>query len=374
VHHGATSQDILDTAAMLVSSRALDAILADLAGAAAAAAGLAEQHRETIMIGRTLLQQAVPVTFGLVAAGWLTAIDEAACALGRVAAGRLAVQFGGAAGTLAALGQDGPRVAALLAAELGLALPVLPWHTDRLRILDLAAALAAAAAVLGKIARDVTLLAQSEVAEVREGGTGRGGSSAMPHKSNPVASVLILGCARRAPGLLATLAAAAEQEHQRAAGGWHAEWEPLADLLRLTGSAASWGAELLAGLAVDTGRMRANLDAAGGFPMAGRVAALLAPALGPAAAHDLIAAASADAAAAGQPLGAALRAGAAARALAEAGVSADQVGAALDPAGYLGSARTFTDAALAAHRELALPAAGGPGNPVPGNVAGNVLR
>src|SRR6266536_2979453 len=266
VHHGATSQDILDTAAMLVASRALDAILADLAGAAAAAA------------------------------------------------------------------------------------------------------------VLGKIARDVTLLAQSEVAEVREGGTGRGGSSAMPQKSNPVASVLILGCTRRAPGLLATLAAAAEQEHQRAAGGWHAEWEPLADLLRLTGSAASWGAELLAGLAVDARRMRANLDAAGGFPMAGRVAALLAPALGPAAAHDLIAAASADAAAAGQTLGTALRAGAAARALAEAGVTADQVGAALDPVGYLGSARTFTDAALAAHRELALPAAGGPGNPVPGNAAGTLLR
>jgi 3-carboxy-cis,cis-muconate cycloisomerase len=373
VHHGATSQDILDTAAMLVSSRALDAILADLAGAAAAAAALAEAHRETIMIGRTLLQQAVPVTFGLVAAGWLTAIDEAACALARVAAGRLAVQFGGAAGTLAALGQDGPRVTALLAAELGLAVPVLPWHTDRLRILDLAAALAAAAAVLGKIARDVTLLAQSEVAEVREG-PGRGGSSAMPQKSNPVASVLILGCTRRVPGLLATLAAAAEQEHQRAAGGWHAEWEPLADLLRLTGSAASWGAELLAGLAVDAGRMRANLDAAGGFPMAGRVAALLAPALGPAPAHDLIAAASADAAAAGQPLGTALRAGAAARALAEAGVTADQVGAALDPAGYLGSAQTFTDAALAAHRELALPAAGGPGNPVPGTVAGRLLR
>jgi 3-carboxy-cis,cis-muconate cycloisomerase len=373
VHHGATSQDILDTAAMLVAGRALDAILADLAGAAAAAAGLAEEHRETMMIGRTLLQQAVPVTFGLVAAGWLTAIDEAACALARVAAGRLAVQFGGAAGTLAALGQDGPRVAALLAAELGLAVPVLPWHTDRLRILDLAAALAAAAAVLGKIARDVTLLAQSEVAEVREGGTGHGGSSAMPQKSNPVASVLILGCTRRAPGLLATLAAAAEQEHQRAAGGWHAEWEPLADLLRLTGSAASWGAELLAGLAVDTGRMRANLDAAKRVPD-GRAGGRAAAALGPAAAHDLVAAASADAAAAGQTLGAALRAGAAARALAEAGVSADQVGAALDPAGYLGSARTFTDAALAAHRELALPAAGGPGNPVPGTVAGNVLR
>ena len=350
VHRGATSQDILDTAAMLVAKRALRAVLADLADAADAAAGLAVAHRGTIMIGRTLLQQAVPVTFGLVAAGWLASIDEARQALARVRDERLAVQLGGAAGTLAALGEAGPRVAGLLAGELGLALPVLPWHTDRRRILDLAAALTGAAAALGKIARDVTLLAQSEV--VREGGAGRGGSSAMPHKRNPVASVLVLGCTRRIPGLLATLAAAAEQEHQRAAGAWHAEWEPLADLLRLTGSAASWGAELLAGLVVDGLRMRANLDAAGGFPMAERVAALLAPALGPAAAHDLIAAASADAVAAGESLGSMLKSGDTARSLAAAGVTPGQLDAALDPAGYLGAAAAFTDAALAAHREL----------------------
>jgi len=358
VHQGATSQDILDTAAMLVAKRALQAILADLAGAADAAARLAAAHRDTIMVGRTLLQQAVPVTFGLVAAGWLTSVDEARLALARVAGERLAVQFGGAAGTSAALGVAGPDVAELLAGELGLAAPVLPWHTDRLRVLDLAAALAAAAAALGKIARDVTLLAQSEVAEASEGGTGRGGSSAMPHKRNPVASVLILGCTRRVPGLLATLAAAAEQEYQRAAGAWHSEWEPLSDLLRLTGSASSWGAELLAGLVIDARRMRANLDAAGGFPMAEHVAALLGPALGPVAAHDLIAAASADASAAGESLGAALKSGEPGRALAAAGVTPDQVDAALDPAGYLGSARAFTDAALAAHRELALPGAG----------------
>jgi 3-carboxy-cis,cis-muconate cycloisomerase len=352
VHHGATSQDILDTAAMLVAKRALGVLLADLGDAAAAAARLAAAHRDTIMIGRTLLQQAVPVTFGLVAAGWLTSIDEARQGLARIRDNRLAVQFGGAAGTLAVLGEAGPRVAALLAGELGLAAPVLPWHTDRLRILELASALAAAAAAAGKLARDVTLLAQSEVAEVREGAAGSGGSSAMPHKRNPVAAVAILGCTRRVPGLLATLAAAAEQEHQRAAGAWHAEWEPLADLLRLTGSASSWTAGLLAELVVDAGRMRANLDAAGGFPLAEHVAALLAPELGPAAAHDLIASASAAAAAAGRPLGAVLKVGAAARTLAGAGVTADQVDAALDPAGYLGAAGAFTDAALAAHREL----------------------
>src|SRR5438309_3348480 len=170
VHRGATSQDIVDTAAMRLAKRAIDVIQADLAQAAGAAAGLAEAHRATIMIGRTLLQQAVPVTFGLVAAGWLTSVDEAREGLAEVRSRRLAVQFGGAAGTLASLGDSGQRVAALLAEELGLALPVLPWHTDRLRIIDLATALARVAAALGKIARDVTVLAQSEIGEVSEGG------------------------------------------------------------------------------------------------------------------------------------------------------------------------------------------------------------
>jgi 3-carboxy-cis,cis-muconate cycloisomerase len=244
---------------------------------------------------------------------------------------------------------------------LGLARPAVPWHTDRLRILELAAALAGTCGVLSKVARDVTLLAQSEVAEVREtdpgpgqarGGGRRGGSSAMPHKRNPVAAIVILGCARRAPGLLATLAACAEQEHQRAAGAWHAEWEPVADLLRLTGSAASWAAELLAGLEVDARRMRANLDAAGGFPLAESVAAALAPSLGPPAAHDLVAEASAKAAAAGQGFRDALLSPPLAARLAEAGITADRIDAALDPAAYLGSAVAFTDAALAAHRSL----------------------
>src|SRR6204780_5831608 len=257
VHRGATSQDIVDTAAMLLARRAIAVILADLTTAADAAAGLAGEYRSTIMIGRTLLQQAVPVTFGLVAAGWLTSLDEARSGLLAVSSQRLAVQFGGAAGTLASLGDDGPRVVALLAEDLGLARPVLPWHTNRLRIIDLATALARATAALGKIARDVTLLAQSEIAEVSEGGgepsprdaasPRRGGSSAMPHKHNPVAAIAILGCTRQAPGLLATLVACAEQELQRAAGAWHAEWETLSDLLRLTGSAAAWAGGLPGG-------------------------------------------------------------------------------------------------------------------------------
>ena len=357
VHRGATSQDILDTAVMLVARRVLDGAIADLGEAAGAAAGLARAHSGTVMIGRTLLQQAVPVTFGLIAAGWLTGIDAASSGLRRIRDDRLAVQLGGAAGTLASLGESGPQVTDLLAAELGLARPVLPWHTERLRILELAAALAGACAVLGKVARDVTLLAQSEVGEVSDGPTGtagaggdrRGGSSAMPHKRNPVAAVVILGCTRRAPGLLATLASAAEQELQRAAGAWHSEWEPLADLLGLTGSAARWAAELLAGLQVDRGRMRANLDATGGLPLAERVAALLAPALGPVAAHEAVAEATA-AASRDRPLRDVLLATPEiTRVLASAGIGGPELDAALDPAGYLGASGRFVAGALAAH-------------------------
>jgi 3-carboxy-cis,cis-muconate cycloisomerase len=352
VHRGATSQDIIDTAVMLLARRGIEVINADLRTAADHAADLARAHAGTVMAGRTLLQQAVPVTFGLVAAGWLTAIDEARRELDRVGATRLAIQFGGAAGTLASLGDAGPAVAVLLADELGLADPVLPWHTGRQRIVQLAAALAGACAASGLVARNVTLLAQTEVAEVTEGGDapGQGGSSAMPHKSNPVESVLILGCTRRAPGLLATLCAAAEQEHQRAAGAWHAEWETLAELLRVTGSASSWLVSLLSALRVDATRMRANLDATGGLPLAEHVTAMLASALGRLRAHDLVAAASDRAARQHLSLAAALLSDqAAAKALREAGIGAAELADATDPAGYLGAAGEFVRRALAAH-------------------------
>ena len=371
VHRGATSQDIVDTAAMLLAKRAIDVIAADLARAADAAAGLATAHRDSIMIGRTLLQQAVPVTFGLVAAGWLTSLDEARAGLDSVGP-RLAVQFGGAAGTLASLGEAGQRVTALLAGELGLAVPVLPWHTDRLRIIDLGTALARVAAVLGKVARDVTLLAQSEVGEVSEGGgpadaradqrgadqqapaasPRRGGSSAMPHKRNPVASIAILGCTRQVPGLLATLAAASEQELQRAAGAWHAEWEPLTALLRLTGSASSWAADLLPGLVVDTSRMAANLAATKGLPLAEHVSSLLAGVLGGAQAHDLVAEAGARATSAGLPLRDVLLAvPKLEERLSSAGITAEQIDSALEPSGYLGATDAFITAAIDAHEK-----------------------
>ncbi len=371
VHRGATSQDILDTAAMLLAKRAIDVVLADLAQAAEAAAGLARTHRASIMIGRTLLQQAVPVTFGLVAAGWLTSVDEARAGLAAVGSQRLAVQFGGAAGTLASLGEAGQRVAGLLAEELGLAVPVLPWHTDRLRIIDLGAALARVAAALGKIARDVTLLAQSEVGEVSEGGGSsdarndprapaasprRGGSSAMPHKHNPVASIAVLGCTRQVPGLFGILLSNAEHELQRAAGAWHAEWEPLTALLRLAGSAASWAAELLSGLVVDTARMAANLAATKGLPLAEHVASLLAGVLGGAQAHDLVAEAGVRAVGAGLPLRDVLLAvPTLEERLSSAGVTPEQIDAALEPSGYLGASEAFVTAALEAHESLGSP-------------------
>jgi 3-carboxy-cis,cis-muconate cycloisomerase len=374
VHRGATSQDIMDTAVMLLARRAIDSVAADLETAADAAARLADSHRGTLMIGRTLLQQAVPVTFGLVAAGWLNGLDEARAGLALVRRDRLAVQFGGAAGTLASLGTEGPRVAELLAEELDLAVPALPWHTQRLRIIDVATALARATSALGKVARDVTLLAQSEIGEVFEGGgpgatagsaaagdgvpqntapqgaPRRGGSSAMPNKHNPVASIAILGCARQVPGLVATLLASTEQEEQRAAGAWHAEWQPLGQLFTLAGSAAAWGAELLDGLTVDMAKMATNLAATEGLPLAEHVTAVLAGVLGGPEAHDLVAGAGERAVSSGLPLRDVLLGVPELEGrLAQAGITAAQIEAALDPEGYLGAAHVFIDAALTAH-------------------------
>ena len=366
VHRGATSQDILDTAAMLLARQAIDATKADLTAAAAAAAGLARSHASTLMIGRTLLQQAVPVTFGVLAAGWLAGLDAAIDGLTEARNDRLAVQFGGAAGTLASLDRHGTRVKALLADELGLPDPPLPWHTERLRVIDVGAAMARVTAALSKVARDVTLLAQTEVAEVTEGmqeasgaegdraegasAPRRGGSSAMPNKSNPVAAVAILGCAKQVPGLLATLVASAEQEHQRAAGAWHAEWQPFADILRLAGSAAAWGSDLLGNLHVDGAKMAANLAAAGGLPMAERVTALLRTAIGGPQAHDLVATAAAKSTSSGLPLrDVLLAAPELEERLRQAGITPDQIEAALEPAGSLGSSDQFITAVLEAH-------------------------
>ncbi len=349
VHSGATSQDLLDTATMLVARRALRPIIADLRIAADRCAELAEREAGTVMAGRTLLQQALPVTFGLKCAGWLTALDEAASGLDFVRGSRLAIEFGGAAGTLASLGGAGITVAALLADELKLAEPVLPWHTDRTRVAEIGCALAVASGALAKIALDVLLLAQTEVGEaVEAGGEGRGGSSTLPHKRNPVGAVLVTACTRRVPGLAATLLASMAQEHERAGGGWHAEWETLTEALRLTGGAALHGREMLAGLRVNAARMRDNLGGTNGLIMAESVAARLSPALGRGVARELVTRVCTEAVDRGRPLRDAL--------LAEPAVtrhlSAEDVDAALDPASYLGSAARFINRALARHAAL----------------------
>ncbi len=258
VHHGATSQDVMDSAAMLVASRALGVIGPELDGVAAACAELAERHRETPMAGRTLLQQAVPVTFGLKAAIWLDSLISARERLGSVS---LAVQLGGPAGTLASVGPAGERVVGLLAARLGLDEPAVPWHAARGRIADLGASLAIAVGALEKIALDVVLLSQTEVGEVAEpSGEGRGGSSSMPHKRNPAGSVVAIACARRVRGDAGVLLAAMPQELERAAGAWQSEWGPLSDALALTGGAAAAMREVLEGLEVRPERMRENLE------------------------------------------------------------------------------------------------------------------
>jgi 3-carboxy-cis,cis-muconate cycloisomerase len=254
-HWGATSQDVLDSATALVARDATTVIVGELDGVARACAELADQHRSTVMAARTLLQQAVPTTFGLKAASWLVGIVHAR---GRIAAARLPVQLGGAGGTLAALGERGLDVLKAYAEELDLPEPVLPWHTRRLPLAELGAALAVAAGFLSKIALDVALLAQTEVGEVRE--PPDGGSSTMPHKRNPVRSTLARACALRVDAAAAVLFAALPQEHERAAGAWHAEWDALSEALLLTGGAAASVRETLERLEVDVERMRGNID------------------------------------------------------------------------------------------------------------------
>jgi 3-carboxy-cis,cis-muconate cycloisomerase len=254
VHWGATSQDVLDTAAMLVARRSLELILRDLEAVAATCARLADEHRATIMAARTLLQQAVPTTFGLKAAYWLVGVVEAR---GRLADVGLAAQLGGAAGTLASLGDRGTEVLREYSKEVGLAEPEVPWHTVRVRVGELGGALALASGACAKIALDVTLLAQTEVAEVSTGDEGR--SSTMPHKQNPASAVLSIASSRQAHAHAGVLTASLVQEHERATGAWQSEWAALSGALGYTGGAVAATRSALDALQVDEGRMRQNL-------------------------------------------------------------------------------------------------------------------
>ncbi|GAA0389375.1 3-carboxy-cis,cis-muconate cycloisomerase [Acrocarpospora corrugata] len=340
-HLGATSQDIMDTAFMLMAKRTREVILADLDRVTEALARLAAEHRDTPMAGRTLTQHAVPTTFGLKAAGWRDLVLDARDRLHAVV---LPVQLGGAAGTMAAFEAFVPRVdhrrlLAGFAGELGLAEPLLPWHTLRTPIVDLGAALAFVTGALGKPAADVLVLSRTEIAEVAEGAGG--GSSALPHKSNPVAATLIAAAARTTPSLAAILYGSLAAEDERPAGAWHAEWSPLRDLLRHAGGSAAHAAALAEGLRVDPDRMRANLDLTRGLIAAERVSAALTPALGRLEARDLLERASRRVVAEGITLRQAL-----VRETSPGDLDFTDLDELCDPATYLGAAPALTDLAL----------------------------
>ena len=289
VHWGATSQDVIDTATMLTLRAAIDALLSDLDRAISGFARLAQQHRDTVTVARTWLQHALPMPFGLKLAEYAAALHRSKVRLTRLRAEALVLQFGGAAGTLAALGDNGLLVAEQLAAQLTLPLPDGPWHTHRDRIAEAAAVFAILAGSCGKIARDVSLLMQTDVAEAFEpAGEGRGGSSTMPHKRNPVACASALAAATMAPNLAATIFAAQVQDHERSAGPWHAEWPTWPTLQLVTSGALAAVVDIAEGLEVDAARMRANLDATHGLIMAEAVTMALAEKIGKSDAHHLV--------------------------------------------------------------------------------------
>lgn len=289
VHWGATSQDAMDTGLMLQLRQGLDWIDAEARQLCDVLAMMAEQYKETPIAGRTWLQHAAPTTFGLKAAGWLCAVARRLERVRAVRTTSLVPQLGGAAGTLAALGEHAEKTVALLSQELGLRSAELPWHTQRDRLAEVALTLGLLVGSLGKIARDIALMTQSEVAEVAEpAAPGRGGSSSMPQKRNPVGCATVLAAAARVPALASVLLSAMTQEHERGLGGWQAEWETVPEVFLLTSGALSQMRQITAGLRVDPERMRANLEATRGLIYAEAVSTALARSIGHEAAHKMI--------------------------------------------------------------------------------------
>ncbi len=348
VHWGATSQDAIDTALMLQMRAGIDLLVNGLLDMCAVCERLAEQHRYTLMAGRTLLQQAVPITFGLKAARWLAMAVRQVYALRERRKRSLAVQLGGAAGTLASLGDTGFQVVDLLADELGLPAPDLPWHSERDRITEIAGTLGVVAGAMTKIASDVALLAQTEVGEASEGTMpGKGGSSAMPQKHNPVDAAFAIASARLAIGEVSVILSAMTQEHERAVGGWQAEWVALPNLFRYTSSAVEHVRGMISGLKVDPARMSANLELTQGLIMAESLTMALAPHVGRPEAQRLVQTLCERAVRSGVHLREVV--------LEEEQVlnilSLEDVDRALDPGTYLGSTNVFIDHALASYRE-----------------------
>jgi 3-carboxy-cis,cis-muconate cycloisomerase len=344
VHWGATSQDVIDTATMMTLRAAIEALLADLDRTIAGFANLARKHRDTPMVARTWLQHALPMPFGLKLAEYAAALHRSRGRFLRLRGDGLALQFGGAAGTLAALGDKGLLVAERLSQQLKLPLPDAPWHGHRDRVAEAASVVAIAAGSCGKIARDVSLMMQTEVAEAFEpSGEGRGGSSTMPHKRNPVAAATALAAAIMAPNLAATIFAAQVGDHERSAGPWHAEWPTLPNLLLVTSGALAAIVDIAEGLEVDAARMRANLDTTGGLIMAEAVTMALAETIGKSEAHHLVEAASKKAVAEKKPLRDVL----AKDTKVTAHLSANKLTKLFEPVAYQGASQTLIDRLLA---------------------------
>ena len=289
VDYGATSQDAIDTGLVLQLREALEEIGNGLSKISSALVKLVEAHESTLLVGRTWLQHAPPVTLGLKAAGWLSAIERHHARLNQTQKDVLVIQFGGAVGTLAALGDRGPAVASALADDLKLGLPDLPWHTHRDRFAEVATTLGLLVGTLGKIARDISLMTQTEVAEVAEpSAPGKGGSSTMPHKQNPVGCAVILSAAIRVPALVSTMLTSMVQEHERGLGGWHAEWETLPEICMLAGGAVAQTAGVLGGLQIHENRMAENIGVTGGLIFSEAVAMVLRKKLGRSQSHQLL--------------------------------------------------------------------------------------
>ncbi|WP_220791762.1 3-carboxy-cis,cis-muconate cycloisomerase [Gluconacetobacter dulcium] len=347
VHWGATSQDVIDTATVLQLRAAVHACRVDLLRLETGLATIVEAHAATVLPGRTWLQHAVPTTLGLKAAGWLTALSAARREVDAAVARAACLQFGGAAGTLASLGGRGLEIAHGMATRLDLRLPALPWHTLRGELAGCGGALGVLCGVLGKLARDLSLMMQTEIAELLPpGGKGQGGSSTMPHKRNPVGCAIALSVATQAPGLVATLMAAMVQEHERGLGGWHAEWQTLPALLRLTAASAAQMAATVDGMEIHPLAMQADLGRTHGLMMAEAVSMELARGIGKEAAHHVLEEASRTALARGVGLEQVLKqddrvTGA---------LSAEAIAQLMDPAHYLGNAKEFCARALQAWR------------------------
>ncbi|SNT36996.1 3-carboxy-cis,cis-muconate cycloisomerase [Noviherbaspirillum humi] len=349
VHWGATSQDIIDTGMVLQLRDALDVIGRDLAALADALAAQAVRYKATPLVGRTWMQHALPITLGLKLAGWLDGINRHQQRLADIRSRLLFVQFGGAAGTLASLGDKGLDVAAALAQELGLQLPDTPWHTQRDRITEVATTLGMITGSLGKMARDVSLHMQTDVGELSEPvAEGKGGSSTMPHKRNPVGCAVALTAAVRVPGLVATMLSGMVQEHERALGGWQAEWDTLPEIAGLTAAVLQQMVQVAAGLGVSEDRLKQNLDATHGQILAEAVTLALGAKMGRLAAHKLVEKACQAASAGGRHLREVLGADPAIAAE----LSPSDLDRLLDPANYTGQSAAFVERVLATHRQI----------------------